>query len=82
MATTNAQSRLCDAFALNLRGLRGKRSQMDIAAKLDIGVRTYRRLENFGKSNPTIKTMEKVAELYNVKVVELLIFQSEWYGNF
>ena len=51
-------------FALRLRQLRGKQSQTDIAGKLGMSYQAYQRLENPRKTNPTIKTLEKIAQVY------------------
>jgi antitoxin HicB len=49
------------ALALHLRELRGDRSQTCIARKLGLSYQAYQRLENPRKSNPTVKTLEKIA---------------------
>ncbi|MCL2103404.1 MAG: type II toxin-antitoxin system HicB family antitoxin [Syntrophorhabdaceae bacterium] len=49
------------AIALQLRALRGNRSQTEIADKLGLSYQAYQRLENPQKSNPTLKTLEKIA---------------------
>jgi len=56
------------AVALMLRKLRAGRSQREIARKLDISFQVYQRLENPRKSNPTLKTLEKVARVYGKHV--------------
>jgi antitoxin HicB len=48
--------------ANELRLLRGERSQSEIAALLGLSYQAYQRLENPTKSNPTIKTLERVAK--------------------
>ncbi|MDR1362884.1 MAG: type II toxin-antitoxin system HicB family antitoxin [Spirochaetaceae bacterium] len=52
------------ALSLRLRELRGEQSQTDIARKLGISYQAYQRLENPRKSNPTIKTLEKIARAF------------------
>jgi antitoxin HicB len=52
------------AVSLLLRNLRGEHSQSDIAQKLGLSYQTYQRLENPRKSNPTVKTLEKIARVY------------------
>jgi antitoxin HicB len=52
------------AVALQLRELRGKQSQSDIAKKLGLTYQAYQRLENPRKSNPTIKTLERIAHVF------------------
>jgi antitoxin HicB len=52
------------SLALQLRLLRGKRSQGDIARKLGLSYQSYQRLENPRKANPTVKTLEKIAHVY------------------
>ena len=47
--------------AMQLRELRGEQSQTDIAKKLGLSYQAYQRLENPRKSNPTIKTLERIA---------------------
>ena len=50
--------------ALQLRELRGEQSQSDIAKKLGLSYQAYQRLENPRKSNPTIKTLERIAHVF------------------
>ena len=52
------------AVALQLRELRGEQSQTDIAKKLGLSYQAYQRLENPKKSNPTIKTLERIAHVF------------------
>jgi antitoxin HicB len=52
------------AIALHLRELRGNQSQTYIAQKLGLSYQAYQRLENPRKSNPTIKTLEKIAHAF------------------
>ncbi|MDR0662580.1 MAG: type II toxin-antitoxin system HicB family antitoxin [Spirochaetaceae bacterium] len=52
------------AVALQLRELRGDQSQTDIAKKLGLSYQAYQRLENPRKSNPTVKTLEKIAHAF------------------
>jgi antitoxin HicB len=52
------------ALPLQLRELRGRRSQGDIAQKLGLSYQSYQRLENPRKANPTVKTLEKIARVY------------------
>jgi antitoxin HicB len=49
-----------------LRKLRETRnlSQEDIAKVLGLSYQTYRRLEKPGKSNPTLKTLERIAKVF------------------
>jgi len=56
------------AVALMLRKLRAGRSQQEIARRLDISFQVYQRLENPRRSNPTLKTLEKVARVYGKHV--------------
>ena len=53
------------ALSLKLRELRGEQSQADIARKLGLTYQAYQRLENPRKANPTVKTLEKIARVYN-----------------
>ena len=52
------------AVALQLRELRGEQSQTDVAKKLGLSYQAYQRLENPRKSNPTIKTLERIAHVF------------------
>ncbi len=52
------------AVSIMLRKLRAGRTQQEIARNLKISFQVYQRLENPRKSNPTIKTLEKVASAY------------------
>jgi antitoxin HicB len=52
------------ALSIQLRELRGKRSQSAIAEKLGLSYQSYQRLENPRKANPTVKTLEKIARVY------------------
>jgi antitoxin HicB len=49
------------AVAIQLRTLRGSQSQGEIASRLGLTYQAYQRLENPRKSNPTIKTLERIA---------------------
>jgi antitoxin HicB len=48
------------AVALQLRALRGSRSQTEIAQRLGLSYQAYQRLENPKRANPTLKTLEKL----------------------
>ncbi|GMO66014.1 MAG: hypothetical protein Ta2A_13950 [Treponemataceae bacterium] len=50
--------------ALRIRQLRGEQSQTHVARKLGLSCRAYRRLENPGKANPTVKTLERIAHVF------------------
>ncbi len=52
------------ALSLKLRELRGNQSQTDIARKLGLSYQAYQRLENPRKANPTVKTLERIANVY------------------
>jgi antitoxin HicB len=54
--------------ALWLRELRGERSQTDIARELGLSYQAYQRLENPRKSNPTVKTLERIAHVFGQKL--------------
>ena len=60
------------AVAMQLRELRGEQSQTDVAKKLGLSYQAYQRLENPRKSNPTIKTLERIAHVFgrdlNIKI--------------
>jgi antitoxin HicB len=49
------------AVALQLRDLRGDKSQTEIARTLGLTYQAYQRLENPQRANPTLKTLEKIA---------------------
>ncbi len=53
------------SFALELRQLRGNRTQKEIATKLGVTYQTYQRLENPRVSNPTLKTIKRIANVLN-----------------
>jgi antitoxin HicB len=53
------------AVSLQLRELRGSQSQTDIAKKLGLSYQAYQRLENPRKSNPTVKTLERIAHAFD-----------------
>ncbi len=50
--------------AITLRTIRGERSQKEIAEALGISPQAYQRLENPRRSNPTLKTLERIAEVF------------------
>jgi antitoxin HicB len=52
-------------LSLQLRQLRGNMSQTDVAKKLGMTYQSYQRLENPRKANPTIKTLERIARVYD-----------------
>jgi antitoxin HicB len=54
------------ALPILLRTLREARNltQGDIAELLDISYQSYQRLERPGKSNPTLKTLERLAKVF------------------
>jgi antitoxin HicB len=52
------------ALSLQLRKLRGEQSQTDIAQKLGLSYQSYQCLENPRKANPTVKTLERIAQVY------------------
>ena len=52
------------AVAMQLREIRGDQSQTDVAKKLGLSYQAYQRLENPKKSNPTIKTLERIAHVF------------------
>ena len=43
-----------------------------MAKKLDVSYQTYQNLETLNKSNPTIKTLRKIAIVFNLPLVEIL----------
>jgi antitoxin HicB len=60
-------------IAMRLREWRGDESQTAVAERLGIKYQSYQRLENPSKSNPTIKTLEKIAAVYGKKVEALIV---------
>jgi antitoxin HicB len=60
------------AIALQLRFLRGSRSQTEIAERLGLSYQAYQRLENPRRANPTIKTLEKIALAYGKELSVLI----------
>jgi antitoxin HicB len=50
------------SFALQLRKLRGKRTQKEAAELLGIRQQAYRKLEDVNNTNPRLLTIEKVVE--------------------
>jgi len=50
-------------IAWQIRELRGKLSQSEIAQRMGLSYQAYQRLENPVKSNPTIKTLERIAKV-------------------
>ena len=57
------------ALSLKLRELRGNQSQTDIAQKLGLSYQAYQRLENPRKANPTIKTLERIVNVYGLELI-------------
>jgi antitoxin HicB len=51
-------------LALRLRELRGEHSQTETAMRLGLTYQAYQRLENPLKSNPTLKTLERIAHAF------------------
>ncbi|MCM0081956.1 type II toxin-antitoxin system HicB family antitoxin [Geomonas sp. Red32] len=56
------------AIAIMLRTLRADRPQVEVAHLLNISYQVYQRLENPRKANPTVKTLEKIAQVYGKRV--------------
>jgi antitoxin HicB len=56
------------AVAYMLRRLRDSSSQEAIAQKMGISAQAYQRLENPRRCNPTIKTLEKLSDVFGVKL--------------
>ena len=54
-------------FPYRLRQMRNGRTQTEIAKKLGISYQVYQRLETPGKCNPTLKTIEKLSEVFGKK---------------
>lgn len=56
-------------LAYQLRKIRNGLSQSEIARKLGISYQAYQKLENPRKCNPTIKTLEKISDVFNKTMV-------------
>jgi len=52
------------SVAMQLREIRGDQSQTEVAKRLGLSYQAYQRLENPRKSNPTIKTLERIAHVF------------------
>jgi len=61
---------LCVAFAIKLRLLRKKRklSQAKIAHQLNISQQAYAKLELPNKTNPSLETIQKIAQCLGIEV--------------
>ena len=57
------------SLALQLRELRGNKTQIEMARRLSVSYQAYQKLENPNKSNPTIKTIERVSKSLNKKLL-------------
>lgn len=57
------------AFSLMLRKNRGKKTQSEIADKLNISYQQYQQLENPKKANPTLKTIVKLQKIFDYRFV-------------
>ena len=62
------------SVALRLRWIRQSRnlSQQEVAHRLSISYQAYQRYEHPVKANPSLKTLEKLANLYHIPPEELL----------
>ena len=57
------------ALAYQLRRIRNGMSQSQIARKLGISYQAYQKLENPRKCNPTVKTLEKISEVFGKNLI-------------
>lgn len=57
------------ALAYDLKKLRKKQTQGELASKLNISYQAYQKLENPRKCNPTIKTLEKIGAALGKRLV-------------
>lgn len=57
------------SLAYQLRRVRNGMSQSEIAKKLGISYQAYQKLENPRKCNPTVKTLEKISEVFGKNLV-------------
>ena len=65
------------AVAILLRKLRGAKSQIDVASELHMSYQAYQKLENPRKSNPTIKTLSKLANVFKRELDIVFVPQSK-----
>jgi len=56
------------AVAYQLRALRNGRSQSDIARTLGVSYQAVQKLENPRSTNPSLKTLEKIAETFGKRL--------------
>ncbi len=56
------------AIAWELRHARGKRSQSEVAKKLNISQQAYCKLENPRTCNPTVRTLEKITTILDKRL--------------
>ena len=57
------------ALAYQLKRLRNGQSQVEIAKKIGISYQAYQKLENPRKCNPTVKTLERLAETLEKQLI-------------
>lgn len=57
------------SLAYQLRKVRNGMSQSEVAKKLGISYQAYQKLENPRKCNPTVKTLEKISEVFGKNLV-------------
>ncbi len=57
------------SLAYQLRKVRNGMSQSEIAKKLGISYQAYQKLENPRKCNPTVKTLEKISDVFGKNLV-------------
>lgn len=75
MKVTKSTSKLSTAFADNLKRLRGSRTQAEMAAAVGKKKQQWTRWES-PRANPTLSSMEAVARVFGVSVLELLLDNS------
>ena len=54
--------------AIELRTLRGKNTQAEIASRIGISYQAYQRIENPIAGNPTVKTLNKIARAFGKRL--------------
>lgn len=61
------------AFAILLRFAREKKglTQKDVATKLAISYQAYQKYETPSKANPTLKTISKLEEIFEQKLIQI-----------
>ncbi len=66
-------SKVAKALGAKIKQIRKEKdlSQMEVAERANLNLTYYNQVEN-GKRNPSLKTIEKIARAFKVKVDDLL----------